>query len=70
MLSIRLKPKLEQRLSALSEETGRPKSFYVREALERHLEELEDQYIALQRLENPGRRIALEDVENELDLEG
>lgn len=68
MLSIRLDPDTEERLDHLARETGRTKSYYVREALLRHLEEMEDRYVAIQRLETPGERVPLEELERELDL--
>jgi RHH-type rel operon transcriptional repressor/antitoxin RelB len=68
MLSIRLDPDTEERLDQLARETGRTKSYYVREALLRHLEEMEDRYVAIQRLETPGERVPLEELERELDL--
>jgi len=46
MLSVRLPEGLEKRLSFLASETNRTKSFYVMEALSRHLEEIEDFYLA------------------------
>ena len=46
VVSVRLSGDLEERLDALSERTGRPKSFYVKSALEAHLADLEDQYWA------------------------
>jgi RHH-type rel operon transcriptional repressor/antitoxin RelB len=46
MLTVRLPENLEQRLNNLSLATKRPKSFYVREALERVMEDLEDAYLA------------------------
>lgn len=70
MLAIRLPPDLEKRLTALAEKTGRTKTFYVREALSRYLEDLEDMYLAVERVQAPERRWSLEDLENELDLEG
>ena len=50
MLAIRLPEDLENRLEALAKRTGRTKTFYARQAIERHLEELEDIYDAEQRL--------------------
>ncbi len=44
--SIRLAPEAEQRLDFLAAQTGRPKSFYLREMIERGLEDLEDYYLA------------------------
>lgn len=46
MLAIRLPEALEERLAALAERTGRTKTFYAREAIERHLDDLEDRYLA------------------------
>lgn len=52
MLAIRLPATIEKRLDLLSKQTGRPKSYYVREALVNHLDNLEDIYIAEKRLED------------------
>ena len=46
MLTIRLPDNLEKRLNALAVATKRPKSYYVREALERVIEDMEDAYLA------------------------
>ena len=45
-LSIRLDDEIERRLTALAERTGRSKTFYVREAIRAHLDELEELYWA------------------------
>ena len=50
MLVIRLPPEIEQRLEALAQATGRTKAFYAREAILEHLDDLEDLYLAEQRL--------------------
>ena len=50
MLAIRLPDEIENRLEALAAATGRTKSFYVREAILEHLDDLEDLYLAEQRL--------------------
>jgi RHH-type transcriptional regulator, rel operon repressor / antitoxin RelB len=52
MLAIRLPPDIEARLAELAKRTGRTKSFYVREAVLTHLDELEDLYLAERRLEH------------------
>lgn len=70
MLSIRLDPDTEKRLAALAAKTGRTKSFYAREALLEHLDEMEDRYIAIDRLENPARRWSLEELEGDADVDG
>jgi RHH-type rel operon transcriptional repressor/antitoxin RelB len=41
MLAIRLPESIEKRLEKLAKRTGRTKSFYVREAILQHLEELD-----------------------------
>uniref|UniRef100_UPI0025B64CCF type II toxin-antitoxin system RelB family antitoxin n=3 Tax=Pseudomonadota TaxID=1224 RepID=UPI0025B64CCF len=46
MLAIRLPSEIEARLAHLAQETGRTKTFYAREAILTHLEELEDYYLA------------------------
>ncbi len=45
-LSIRLDPELDARLAQLAKKTGRTKSFYVRQAIEDQIEDLEDLYLA------------------------
>ena len=49
--SIRLAPEAEQRLDFLAAQTGRPKPFYLREMIERGLEDVEDYYLAMDVLE-------------------
>ncbi len=50
MLSIRLKPALERRLSRLARQTGRTKTFYATKLIEENIEDLEDRYLAEARL--------------------
>ena len=45
-VSIRLDPEIEQRLDYLAAQTGRAKSYYLRELIEGGLEDLEDFYLA------------------------
>lgn len=45
-ISIRLTPEDESRLEELARRTGRSKTFYVREAIHTHLDELEERYWA------------------------
>jgi len=52
VLAIRLPPDIEARLAELARRTGRTKSFYAREAILRHLDELEDRYLAVSRFED------------------
>jgi RHH-type transcriptional regulator, rel operon repressor / antitoxin RelB len=46
MLAIRLPQSVEKRLEKLARRTRRTKSFYAREAILQHLEDLEDIYLA------------------------
>ena len=50
MLAIRLPAEVERRLDALAKATGRTKTFYAREAILEYLDDLEDLYLAEQRL--------------------
>lgn len=73
MLTIRLPDEIESRLNTLANVTKRPKSFYVREALERSLEDIEDIYLveaALEQFRASGEKaIPLEELECRLGLE-
>ena len=66
MLAIRLPQSIEKRLEKLARRTGRTKTFYVREAILEHLEDLEDMYLAegaLERIRSGEERtIPLKDV--------
>ncbi|WP_296039003.1 DUF6290 family protein [uncultured Agrobacterium sp.] len=44
--AIRLPDETYERLKALSERTGRTSAFYIREAIEKHIEDMEDLYLA------------------------
>ena len=70
MLAVRLDKDLEKRLERLAEKTGRTKTFYAREAMEAHLDDLEDFYLAEERLRNyrEGDAIPLAEVEKRLGL--
>jgi RHH-type rel operon transcriptional repressor/antitoxin RelB len=45
-VSIRLDPEIEQPLDQLASQTGRAKSYYLRELIEGGLNDLEDFYLA------------------------
>ncbi len=72
MLAIRLPSDVESRLEALAQATGRTKTFYVREAILEHLDDLEDLYLAEQRLieirAGRSKSYTLEEVESSLGL--
>jgi RHH-type rel operon transcriptional repressor/antitoxin RelB len=67
MLALRLPIEIEKRLDALAKKSGRTKSFYAREAILRHIEDMEDYYLARRRLARGGRNIALEELERDLE---
>ena len=48
--SIRLAPDIERRLHLLAEQTGRTKAYYLRQLIEDGLADLEERYLAEQRL--------------------
>ena len=66
MLTVRLPIEIEKRLAALAKRTGRTKSFYVRQAISWHLDDLEDYYLARERLDRRGARVSLDALEHEL----
>ena len=73
MLALRLPEEIENRLDVLAKRTGRTKSFYAKEAILKHLEDLEDAYLAelayVAFLENGEKSIPLEELEQRLGLE-
>ncbi|MCL4758388.1 MAG: TraY domain-containing protein [Rhodocyclaceae bacterium] len=73
-LSIRLPSDVEERLKNLAARTGRTKSFYITEAICEHLEDLEDLYLAEQRMIDirAGRTqtVPLEEVMKRYGMEG
>lgn len=72
MLAIRLPEDIETRLACLARDTGRTKTFYAREAIIAHIEDLEDLYLAEKRLieyrAGRSKSYILEEVERSLDL--
>jgi RHH-type rel operon transcriptional repressor/antitoxin RelB len=51
MLALRLPREIEDRLDALAKRTGRSKSYYARQAILEHLDDLEDVYLAEREME-------------------
>ncbi|NBX55380.1 MAG: CopG family transcriptional regulator [Betaproteobacteria bacterium] len=72
-LSIRLDPLIEQRLDNLAHLTGRAKSYYLRELIERGLDDLEDFYLADATMERvrKGQEAVIDSIEvrKSLDLD-
>jgi len=69
MIAVRLPTEIEERIAQLAARTGRTKTYYIKEAIMEHLDEMEDRYLALDRLENPAKRWTLEEMEQGLDME-
>ena len=65
-VSLRLPDDVSQRLAELAKRTGRSKTFYMIEAIREHLDDLEDLYLAEQRLidirAGRSKTVPLEDV--------
>ena len=70
--SIRLSPELEKRLDYLVTKTGRTKAYYLRQMIERGLDDMEDYYLAADVLEGVRKGeekvIPAADVRNDLGL--
>jgi RHH-type rel operon transcriptional repressor/antitoxin RelB len=71
-VSIRLPDDVSMRLQDLAQLTGRSKTFYMIEAIREHLDDLEDLYLAEQRLveirAGRSKTYSLEEVERSLGL--
>lgn len=71
-VSLRLPDDVSQRLQQLVDLTGRSKTFYMVEAINAHIDDLEDLYLAEQRLielrAGRSRTYTLEEVERDLGL--
>lgn len=73
-VSLRLPDEVTQRLDKLAEVTGRTKTFYMVEAIREHLDDLEDLYLAEQRLieirAGRSQTVPLEEVMKRYGMEG
>lgn len=71
-ISVNLGADIEARLSNLAAATGRTKTFYLRQLVEQHLEDMEDIYLAeqaLERIRNGEKTVPLEQVLKDLGME-
>jgi RHH-type rel operon transcriptional repressor/antitoxin RelB len=72
--SVRLDPVIEQRLDHLAAVTGRTKAFYLRELVVSGLDDLEDLYLAEQRMVDiragKTKTVPLEEVMKRYGVEG
>jgi len=62
--SIRLPDELDARLEKLASKTGRSKTFYIKEAIEEHITDLEDFYLAERRMRacDPAENATLDEM--------
>ncbi len=70
MLAVRLDAETEKQLEDLARETGRSKSYYVKQALSEFLADRSDYLQALAILERNEPRTPIAQVRKELGLEG
>ena len=68
MLAIRLPQEIENRLANLAIKTGRTKTYYARKAILDLIEDMEDTFLALERLETSHKIWTQEEVEKGMDL--
>lgn len=69
MLSIRLPKKLEKKLDEIAQATERTKSFFVVKALEEYLNDLEDYFVAVERLSKINvKYLSTKEVKKRLNL--
>ncbi|WP_083694523.1 TraY domain-containing protein [Chlorobium sp. KB01] len=73
IVGIRIPKSIGERLDTLAKRTGRTKTFYIREAILEHLDDLEDIYMAeqvLDRVRTGDETVSgLDEVEHRLGLE-
>lgn len=68
-LNVRISDEIERRLEDLAEKTKRPKSFYIKDMLEKYLDEYEEAYLALERIsEKNARHYTSKEVKKLLEL--
>ncbi len=69
VLTVRLDEKTYDRLNELAARNRRTKSSFIKEMLELYLEDFDDAYTALERLNKKNAKyLTTEEVEKELDL--
>ena len=73
-VSLRLPDDVSKRLDSLASSTGRSKTFYMIEAISQHIDDLEDLYLAEQRLAasraGKSKSLPLGDVMKSYGLDG
>ena len=71
MIAVRLPSEIENRLTKLSNLTGRTKTYYVREAIVSYIDDLEDFYMAEERMKTfvQAKTISLDELVNKYGVE-
>jgi len=69
LIGVRLPVDLDRRLTRLARKTRRAKTYYIQEAIVDHLDDLEDYYLAISRLEDRQPTVSIDDVESDLELD-
>lgn len=69
MLVVRLPADVEQRLTDLAQKTGRTKSYYARKAILEAIEDMEDMFLAAERLREKNPTLSLQDFKKEVMLD-
>lgn len=71
--AVRIPDETYARLQDIASKTGRTATFYIREAIEAHIDDLEDIYLAERVLEKrergDGRTVSLDEMSSELGLD-
>ncbi|HSW94507.1 MAG TPA: hypothetical protein VLJ15_09195 [Gammaproteobacteria bacterium] len=67
-LPVKVPEDVYNRLTVLANKTHRTRTFYVLEALNTYLEDLEDTYLAIEVLKNPGKTYSMDELAVELGL--
>ena len=69
VINVRVSDDIVKRLDNLSAKTKRPKSFYIKDMLEKYLEDYEDAYLALERLSDKNAKYySTDEVKKILEL--
>lgn len=68
MLSVRLAPPMEKKLTTFAKKSGKTKAACVREAILEYFENIEDIFTATHRLKHPSKKYSFEELKRELGI--
>ncbi|MBU4202621.1 MAG: ribbon-helix-helix protein, CopG family [Acidobacteria bacterium] len=71
MIAVRLSDDIKDRLEKIAKRTGRTKSYYIRQAILEYLDDMEDYYLAEERMKtfSEANTISLQELKKRYDLE-